>query len=65
MLRSQSIYDTHGDMGVLLQEFLHPPQASWAQQDWMHLIAGTRLPAAEVIYMVFGYTSTYVLSTAL
>ena len=29
------------------------------------LIAGTRLPAAEVIYMVFGYTSTYVLSTAL
>ena len=55
-------YHTHGDMGVLLQEFLHPPQASWAQQDWTQY-TGTRLPAAEVIYMIFGYTATYVLYT--
>ena len=52
---------THGDMGTLLQEFLHPPQVSWAQQDWTENLSGTQLPAADFIYMVFGYTATYVL----
>ena len=47
-------------MGVLLQEFLHPPQASWAQQDWMKY-TGMQLTAADFIYIVFGYTATYML----
>ena len=53
---------THGDMGVSLQEFLHPPQVSWAQQSWTEEnISGMQLPAADFIYIVFGYTATYVL----
>ena len=43
---------THGDMGTLPQEFLHPPQVSWAQQDWTENLSGTQLPAANFIYMV-------------
>ena len=39
---------THGDMGVLLQEFLHPPQVSWAQQDWTEKI----YPACSCLQLI-------------
>ena len=64
MLRSQSIYYTRVEMGTLLQEFLHPPQASWAQQDWTK-ISGTQLPAADFIYIVLDAHYIYAVSTAL